>query len=39
METQIYRFNRPIKAAVLLGDLILCNILLYVFNLFDLCKR
>lgn len=36
METQIYRFNRPIKAAVLLGDLILCNILLYVFNLFDL---
>lgn len=36
METQIYRFNRPIKAAVLLGDLILCNILLYIFNYFKI---
>lgn len=36
METQIYRFNRPIKATVLLGDLILCNILLYIFYYFNL---
>ncbi len=32
MDTQITRFNLPVKNIVLLGDLLLCNILLYLFE-------